>query len=486
MGKITLVGLGPGGANLITRESWDWLIAQKEICVRTKHHPAVDELPVSVQISSFDSIYEKEETFENVYEKIIATVLEMGRRTEGVTYAVPGHPMVAEATTPEIIRRAKLEQVDYQVLEGLSFLEPSFTALQIDPFPSLMIYDAIELGLKHVPAFPTTAPVLIGQIYSRQVAAEAKMTLLSMYPDLHPVRMVHNAGTHQEVIENIALYEIDRSSHIGLMTVLYLPPLGAGTSLEDFHELVAHLRAPDGCPWDREQTHLSLRPNLLEEAYETITAIDQEDPISLQEELGDLLLQIVLHAQIASENGDFTLADVLQSIHAKITRRHPHVFGDAKVSSVENVLQTWEKIKAEERAGDSKKADNGLLDGIPQALPALSQAQEIQDRAARVGFDWKEIAPVLAKVYEELKEFEEAQTEPGKAEELGDLLFAMVNLVRWYDVDAESALRAANQKFRHRFKYIERKAEESGRSTSELSFEEMDAFWEEAKEINIE
>ncbi len=307
-----------------------------------------------------------------------------------------------------------------------------------------------------------------------------------MYPDLHPVIMVHNAGTALEMIENIALYEIDRSANIGLMTVLYLPPLGEGTSMEEFHELVAHLRAPDGCPWDREQTHLTLRPHLLEETYETISAIDEQNPESLKEELGDLLLQIVLHAQIASENGDFTLADVLQGIHTKLTRRHPHVFSDAEVGGVDNVLQNWEKIKADERAGDSNRADKGLLDGIPLALPALSQAQEIQDRAARVGFDWKEITPVLAKVYEELKEFEEAKSEPDKTEELGDLLFAVVNLVRWHEVEAESALREANQKFRNRFKYIERKAKNRERTTSELTFEEMDAFWEEAKKFDKE
>jgi tetrapyrrole methylase family protein/MazG family protein len=485
MGKITLIGLGPGGAGMITREAWDWLCSQPEVYVRTRHHPAVLELPATVVVHTFDHFYESGESFEEVYEKIVTTIMELSKKPDGVTYAVPGHPMVAEATSPEILRRAADSGIPIKVYEGISFLEPSFTALQIDPFPNLVICDAIELGMRNVPAFPASSPVLIGQIYSRQVAAEAKMTLLSIYPDLHPVKMVHNAGTDQQVIEEIALYEIDRSIHIGLMTVLYLPPLGQGTSLEEFHELVAHLRAPDGCPWDREQTHLSLRSHLMEEAYETIEAIDNEDSNALQEELGDLLLQIVLHAQIASEAGDFNLADVLQGIHEKITRRHPHVFGTAKVSGVENVLQNWEKIKADERADNHEKADKGLLDGIPLALPALSQAQEIQDRAARVGFDWPDVTPVLKKVYEELKEFEEARTEEEKTEELGDLLFAVVNLVRWYEVDAESALRAANLKFRTRFKYIEQKAKERGRTAASLSFEEMDQLWEDSKRLDL-
>lgn len=485
MGRITLIGLGPGGAGMMTREAWDWLGNQAEVYVRTRHHPAVSELPASVNVYSFDHFYESGETFEEVYEKIVSTIMELSLQPQGVTYAVPGHPMVAEATSLEILRRSAEKGTAIKVYDGISFLEPSFTALQIDPFPNLVIYDAIELGLRHAPVFPASSPVLIGQIYSRQVAAEAKMTLLGIYPDLHPVKMVHNAGTENQVIEEISLYEMDRSSNIGLMTVIYLPPLGQGASLEEFHELVAHLRAPDGCPWDREQTHLSLRSHLLEESYETIEAIDNEDPDALKEELGDLLLQIVLHAQIASEEEEFTLADVLQGIHEKITRRHPHVFGTTQVSGVENVLQNWEQIKAGERATSKEKADKGLLDGVPLALPALSQAQEIQDRAARVGFDWPDVAPVLKKVYEELKEFEEADTAETKSEELGDLLFAVVNLVRWYDVDAESALRAANLKFRKRFKYIELKAKESGQTTAALSFEEMDRFWEESKNLDL-
>jgi tetrapyrrole methylase family protein/MazG family protein len=483
MGMITIVGLGPGGAELITRSAWNWLTAQPEVYVRTRQHPAVGEIPSTVKVISFDDYYQNGDTFEQVYQQIVTKVIELGSRSEGVTYAVPGHPMVAEATSPEIVRIAKEKGIPCRVMEAVSFLEPCFTALEIDPFPNLVIYDAIELGQSNSPKFPPSAPVLIGQIYSRQVAAEAKMTLLNLYPDEHPVKMVHNAGTPQQIVEDIALYEIDRSKHIGLLSALYLPPLGTGTSIEDFQELVAHLRAPDGCPWDKEQTHLSLRSNLLEEAYEAITALDNENPESLQEELGDLLLQIVLHAQIASENGDFTLADVLHGIYTKIVRRHPHVFGNVQVSGVDNILQNWEKIKAAERASKGEKSEKGLLDGIPVALPALSQAQAIQERAGRVGFDWQEIQPVSKKVYEELHELEAAQTNEEQAEELGDILFAVVNLIRWYDVDAESALRATNLKFRKRFRYIEQKARESGRSVSEMPFEEMDSYWEESKHI---
>ncbi len=195
--------------------------------------------------------------------------------------------------------------------------------------------------------------------------------------------------------------------------------------------------------------------------------------------------KLYLHAQIASENGDFSIADVLLGIHEKLTRRHPHVFGNVHVDGVDTILQNWEQIKADERTTDADNRHKGMLDGIPVALPALSQAQEIQNRAARVGFDWPEIAPVLQKVYEELQELADAQTKEEQSEELGDLLFAVVNLVRWYEVDAESVLRGTNLKFRKRFKYIEQKAIANGRTIAELSFEEMDSLWEEAKGIDL-
>jgi tetrapyrrole methylase family protein/MazG family protein len=255
-----------------------------------------------------------------------------------------------------------------------------------------------------------------------------------------------------------------------------------GTSFEAFHEIVARLRAPDGCPWDQEQTHQSLRPHLLEEAYETLEALDSEDPQQMAEEFGDLLLQIVLNAQIGSEAGGFSLLDVLKGIHDKIIRRHPHVFGDVQIEDVKNVLQNWEKLKAEERKtnGETKK---GLLDGVPLALPALIQAQEYQDRAARVGFDWPYIQGVLEKIVEEIGEIQQAEDPAELADEMGDLFFALVNLARWKQVYAESALRSTNLKFKQRFAHIEQVAQKQGRKVSDLSLEEMEAAWQEAKNL---
>ena len=283
-----------------------------------------------------------------------------------------------------------------------------------------------------------------------------------------------------ELVEEIPLYELDQSLHTGFMSTLYLPARENGRGFEDFQEVIARLRAPDGCPWDQEQTHLSLRSHLLQESYEVLEALDEEDPAHLQEELGDLLLQIVLHAQIAMENGDFNMSDILAGISDKIVRRHPHVFKQLEVNGIDEVLTNWEQIKAEERKkkGEERKS---MLDGLPAALPALSQADEIQRRAKRVGFDWQTIEPVVAKIHEELQELKEAETDEERQSEAGDVLFAVVNLIRWLDVDPEMALRETNNRFRKRFAYLEDSAVKKGKHLEEMSFEELDALWEEAK-----
>ncbi len=479
---IVLLGLGPGEASLLTRAAWDWLSAIPEVYVRTRQHPTLAGLPAELAVHSFDDLYESAETFEAVYAQIVEAVLQLGRRPQGVTYAVPGHPFVAEATCPEIARRARAEGIPLRVIEGLSFLEPTFSALGIDPFPGLVTVDALDVARSYHPTFTPATPALVAQVYSRAVAADVKLTLMEAYPDEHPVRLVHAAGTPEERVEDLPLYAIDRSPYTGLLTSLYVPPLAVETSFEAFQAVVAHLRAPDGCPWDREQTHTSLRSELMSEAYEVLAALDSGDVPALCEELGDLLLNILLQAQIASEEGEFRMNDVLAGIHRKIVRRHPHVFGEVQVDGVGNVLQNWEAIKASERRENGQAETKGLLDGVPLALPALAQAQQIQGRAARVGFDWSEIEPVRQKVLEELGEVS-AATDEQRPAELGDLLFAVVNLVRWYRVDAESALRETTLRFRRRFRYIERAAAAEGRELKDMTLAEMDVFWEQAKQL---
>jgi len=267
---------------------------------------------------------------------------------------------------------------------------------------------------------------------------------------------------------------------------LYFNPWLAYSSLTAFSELIAHLRAPDGCPWDRKQDHLTLRTNLLEETYEVLDAIDNQDIELLKEELGDLLLQILLHAQIAAENGSFNIYEVISKIHAKITYRHPHVFENLLVEDVDHVTRNWEMLKSREREKNHPKAGQGILASVPKNLPALAVAQKYQERAARVGFDWPDIAPVWKKVEEEIRELKVAHTDKSREHELGDLLFAIVNLIRWYGHDAESILRQMNARFLSRFNYIEKNVSSRGKKLTDLSLEELDSIWDMAKQAEAQ
>ncbi len=349
-----------------------------------------------------------------------------------------------------------------------------FDALRLSPPSRLTLLDASTLASAHVPPFPPDAPALIVGVDSPELASHVKEVLLTVFPKEHGVIVV-GEGKKKDERELGGLENFDSSSS----TCWYIPSLGEGTSFESFAEIVAHLRAPNGCPWDREQTHESLRKHLLEEAYEAISAIDSGDFSHMREEFGDLLLQIVLQSQIANEEERFNVSQVIQGIHSKIVRRHPHVFGDVEVDGVDGVLANWEKLKEDERKG--KKEGKGLLDGVPLILPALTQAQEYQDRAARVGFDWNQIDDVLDKVKEEIEEIKRAETDFELASEIGDLFFVLVNLARWKQVDAESALRGTNAKFKKRFAHVEQGANRQGRNLSELSLDEMESLWQEAK-----
>ena len=240
--------------------------------------------------------------------------------------------------------------------------------------------------------------------------------------------------------------------------------------------IIARLRAPDGCPWDRKQTHASLRENLLEECYEVLEALDEGDSGRLCDELGDLLMQIVLHTQIATEAGEFELGDIVKSINTKLIHRHPHIFGSRKVKDAEEVALNWEVLKQEER-----EADTSILDSVPKQMPALGYSQEIQRRVAQVGFDWEDVDGVIEKLAEEVSEFKRAGSQEHRAREFGDLLFTLANIARRLEVDLEAALREANKRFYQRFTYMEEVCRQRGINLGELSFDEQNALWEEAK-----
>ena len=471
---ITVVGLGPGKPGLLTVEAQRVLQNTRDIYVRTKRHPTVEALPTSALVRSFDDVYEQFGTFQEVYAEIASRVIELGGREDGVVYAVPGHPLVGEASVQRVLDMAQERTLAVQIVDGLSFVEPVCTRLKIDALNGLQIADATELAMLHYPSFNPDLPVLLGQVYSRGIASDVKLVLMALYPDEHEVTLVRGAGTAGEWVHRIPLYELDRVQQVDHLTSLYVPPLPQPGSLSAFQEVVARLRAPGGCPWDREQSHLSLRPFLLEETYEVLAALDSEDTSALKDELGDLLLQILLHAQIAIEDEEFRMADVVAHILTKLKRRHPHVFGEVHVSGAEEVLVNWEHIKSEERAHEQEQ---GILTGVPRGLPALARAQSLQRRAARWGFSWPNVDRAWGKAEEEWQELRKAADGDAREAELGDLLFALVSLASWLHVDAESALRQAVSRFEQRFAALECACAAAGRDLASLEPAEWDELW---------
>jgi tetrapyrrole methylase family protein/MazG family protein len=481
---ITVLGLGPAGPELWTQEAARLLQEATELYLRTERHPAVAAIPQHTRQHSFDYLYEQAGSFEEVYQAIGDELLRLGGRDEGVTYAVPGHPLVAEATVLLLRRLAAERGLPLRIVAGVSFIEPTLTALGLDVLPGLQIVDAMELATRCYPPLNVDLPALVAQLHGRRLASQVKLTLMAAYADEHPLTLVQAAGGEQERVWQLPLYELDRDETLDHLTTLYIPPWRQRSGLESFQDTVARLRAPDGCPWDRAQTHQTLRRHLLEETYEVLAALDEGDMAALCQELGDLLLQITLHAQIAGEEGEFRMGDVIAAVEAKIHRRHPHVFGSEKVNGVGEVLQNWEAIKEAERGEKGRESGgSSVLDGLPAALPALALAQAISERVVRVGFDWPDVSGVLGKIGEEARELAAARDGEEQETELGDLLFSLVNLARWLDLDAESALRRANSRFARRFRAAERLARQQKVAMADLDIEGLDNLWEQAKRI---
>ncbi|MCA9942481.1 MAG: hypothetical protein KC449_03325 [Anaerolineales bacterium] len=349
---IIVVGLGPGNGRFLTRAAWDILSQTEDVYLRTARHPAVTDLPDHVTRHSFDHVYDTADSFETVYETIVAELLTLAQRGD-VVYAVPGHPFVGESTVTRLVTQAEAAGVPVAVVAGLSFVEPCLTAVSQDGMDGVQIFDAIELAQYLYPPVNPDFPLLLGQVYSRMLASELKLVLTAVYPDEHPVTLIHQAGDDNQTVEKIPLYEIDRSDQVSHLTSLFVPPLPEPASLANLAETVAILRSPDGCPWDQEQTHQSLRSGFLEEASEVLEAIDTGDMAGLREELGDVFYHLVMQIQMASEAEEFRLTEVIAGVDAKLKYRHPHVWGDWQVNDSEEVIQNWEMLKAKEKTDRS-------------------------------------------------------------------------------------------------------------------------------------
>ncbi len=479
MNKIIVIGLGPGNPEHLTLEAHKYLDSELPLFFRTiRHYSARRYTKGRKIIRSFDGLYDQGQNFEQVYRVITNNLLKAAGRYGTICYAVPGHPSVGEATVERLRRIGPRLGIKIQLVEGISFLEPILNTLKIDLLDGVKVYDALNLkNLKE----PSAEHLVIAQVYNNAIASRVKLRLMDLYPDDYPVNVLRSAGLPGRQVMKMPLYALDRKSIFDHYTTIYLPPSERGR-VGDLLEVMARLRAEDGCPWDRKQDHHSLRQYLVEEAYEVVAAIEREDDRDLQEELGDVLLQVVFHSQIAREENRFDFSRVIDTVVAKLIRRHPHVFGSGTASNASQVKVLWEQIKSDEKSVD-QEAEALPID---HGLPALLKAYKLQKKAAEAGFDWPCIEGPLDKAREELSELEEAfQDENRNAieEELGDYLFTIVNLARFLEVNPELALGKTITKFIERYSYIIQKVKQSGRPVSSFSLEELDFWWNEAKKI---
>ena len=459
---ITIVGLGYGASDDLSLKAWHTIENTRTLYLRTKYHPVVHELPDHLTCVSFDDL-------NNAPERIAKEIIKVAQSSSDMVYAVPGDPMIGESTVKHLLKLASAENIEVKIIHGISFIEPMIAQLGVDVLDGIQIFDALAIAPVYHPPMNPEISALIAHVDNPEIALNVKQTLLNQYPTDFAVKLVHiNDGDVQ--VEDALLNEIDCSPQLGALTALA------------FQNIIAQLRSPEGCPWDIKQTHESLRPFLIEEAYEVLETIDDNDPDSMVGELGDLLLQIVLHTQIAIDHGEFYMSDILREVNEKMIRRHPHVWGDVDVNGDPNqVTANWEDIKKAEKGKVEDKRES-ILDGVPKGAPALFVSHKYQHKAAKVGFDWDTVGGVEAKAEEEYNEILTAESDEERIKEIGDLMFVLVNWLRWLNVDdPESLMRASNAKFYGRFTYVEEQASQNNKSLSECSLDEMESWWVDAK-----
>jgi tetrapyrrole methylase family protein/MazG family protein len=483
-GQIIIVGLGPGDERYLTDHTRAVISSVATRFVRTMEHPSAHLVP---DAQSFDHLYEGANSFEEVYAEITSHLISVADEGTDVIYAVPGSPLILERT----VALLRSQVPDRCVIHpALSFLDLMYARLGIDPVEAgAKLVDGHQFA---VAAAGYSGAMLVAHTHADWVLSDIKLAAENA-DGSEPVVICQRLGTVDELILTTTWEDLDRTVTADHLTSLWIPGLGqpVGAEYVRFHQLTRTLR--EQCPWDIEQTHQSLIPHLIEETYEVVDAIgglNPEDPLSdehLIEELGDLLYQIEFHATIAEQEGRFTIADVARGIHDKLVRRHPHVFppaGDTSAAHLPTptdtagVLDNWERIKKEEKGRTS------IFEGIPAGLPALAFARKIQSKAAKIGFDWPNRQGPLAKIAEETAEVEAAVAadDPlATSDELGDLLFSVVNLARHLNVDPESALRFAATRFRERVSSVERLAEGAGIELLGAPLEVLEQLWAAAK-----
>ena len=478
--SIVVVGLGPAGLDRIDALTRSVLFdPATEVIVRTRRHPASEELGMAIDVTFCDDLYERHEAFDAVYDSIARRVIDAGVRGR-VVYGVPGSPIVGERTVPMIVSRASAAGIDVEILPAPSFLDLAYAATAIDPIThGAQIVDARDLP----DPLPLHLPTFVTQVDSQLRAGDVAIALGRTLGDDAEVTVLDRLGDADAVAATMGLDDLARYE-AGPRTTVFVPQADVGLlGLIATHRI---LRAE--CPWDRDQTHHSLLSHLVEEAYETADAIGhlpmdapEGEPdfgayAEVEDELGDLLLQVVFHATMASEAGAFDIDEVAEQNRRKLVRRHPHVFGDVDAADANAVRANWEQIKRSEKSRDS------LMDDVPSGMPSIARAMKAQSRAASVGFDWDGPEPVVEVLRAEIDELEEATGDHRAVmDELGDVLFSAINLARHIDVDPEVALRRSADRFMARFRVIEETFSQDGRAISDVPLDELQAAWTAAK-----
>lgn len=410
---LHIAGLGPGDPGSITIETFE-LLKTTRVVLRTKIHPTVQALTEwEIPWTSLDQFYEENDSFEDVYATIASEVLRLYLAEDGdLTYLVPGNPLIAEKSVAELIALLEAQSIEYQIHPAVSFIDTIMDVLKRDPIKGLLILDSTDLSSKGISGETDT---IITQVYNRRVASEVKLALSDYLEDEAQIIYIRNAGIKgQEEVRRIPLWSLDRQEDVDHLTSVFIERESVSPVFNDFRRTIDALRNPGGCPWDREQTHESLRRYLIEEAYEVTDAITQGDMDDVREELGDVLLQVLLHSRIAQENGDFTINDVIRTVNEKMINRHPHVFGELDLKDSEAVLVNWENIKKTEK-GEVTLADK--LNKLPKSIPATMRAVEVAKKAESYGYQKAPGAEILQKLRSILAE--EGPLSPQVVAELG-------------------------------------------------------------------
>ncbi|MGL4741886.1 MAG: nucleoside triphosphate pyrophosphohydrolase [Sarcina sp.] len=480
---IKIIGLGNRGLEDLTVKAYKAIINAKKIMIRTRECYMAKELEQEgILFESYDEKYNTSSLFSELYDFIVKDIIKKEKEFGEIIFAVPGHPFIAEKAVQNLIEQCRAKNIEYEVLSSTSILDYVMENLEIDISDGFKIVDAFDIKSK---ILNKRDDLLITQVYNNLIASEVKNTLGKFYDDESTINVLSIDSENGELIKNvIKLYELDWQENLNHTTYVYIKKDEKNKNdIYDLMEIIDTLRGENGCPWDKVQTHMSIRRDLLEECYEVIDAIEKDDIDALEEELGDILLHVIFHASLAKEQNEFDFMNIIDGICKKMIFRHPHIFSDKNLDTVDDVLLSWDETKKQEKGFETLTQE---MEAIAKALPALIKANKVQKKAARVGFDFENVEDAMDKVVEELNEVKDVYNLGNLSrieEEIGDLLFSVVNVSRLLNIDSEKALENTIRKFLKRFSAIEKEAQNQNKTLGNMTLKEMDEIWECAKKF---